>query len=696
MSSNINKNKTKRNYYKIIYIIIIILGTTMKINSDEGMWTLDNLPLQYLNDTYKFKPQKSLLKKIQLSSVRFNDGGSGSFVSKNGLVLTNHHVAMGQLQKISNKKNDYVNSGFLAKSYKEEIKCPDLELNILQDFENVTERIKNFLLNISDSKEIEKKRKEIISIIEKESFEKSGLRSDVVELYHGGEFWLYKYKRYTDIRLVHSPELQLASFGGDSDNFQFPRYALDYAFFRVYENNKPIEVKNYLKWSNKGFKENELLFVSGHPGSTDRQKTLSEILFLRDHSFPEYLKILNEKITYMREYSSRGKEEERKARGSILGMENSIKAIRGEYTALLDSSIIKKIEDNENSLKAYVNNNSELHIKYKNIWDNINTVQEKMIQRKKETYYQKFSGQLPSIALTIIQYDMELDKPNSERFEEFRESSLETMRLHFLTSAPVYKDKDIFTLSRGLLLSKKELGEDNLFTKLALEDKDIDELSKYVIENTKLDNVEYRKELLENRDKIKNSKDPLILWVKKIEPILRKNREWIEKEIENILTTEGGKLSELRFLAYGRNTYPDATFTLRLSIGSAKGYEIDGWKVPSFTTFHGLFERFNGLKENKEFSLSQKIKENINKINLTSKINFCTTHDITGGNSGSPVINKKGEIVGLIFDGNAYSHSLSYVYTDEKARSISVHTEGIEEALKNIYKASKLIEELNE
>jgi len=691
-----NKNKQKRNYYRYIYIIIMILGTTMKINSDEGMWTLDNLPLKYLNETYKFKPSKTFLKNIQLSSVRFNDGGSGSFVSKNGLVLTNHHVAMGQLQKISNKNNDYVNTGFLAKTNKEEIKCPDLELNILINFENVTDKVNSFLINMTDSNDIEKKRKEIISRIEKESYEKYGLRSDVVELYHGGEFWLYKYKRYTDIRLVHSPELQLAAFGGDSDNFQYPRYALDYAFFRVYENDKPIEVKNYLKWSSKGFEENELLFVAGHPGSTDRQKTVSEILFLRDHSFPEYLKILNEKIAFMREYSSRGKEEERKARGSILGMENSIKAIRGEYAALLDSNIIKKIEQNENSLKDYVSNNNELNIKYGNIWKNIKNVQDKMIERKKETYYQKFSGQLPSIALTIIQYDMEIDKPNSERFEEFRDSSLETMRLHFLTSAPVYKDKDIFTLSKGLMISKKELGDENSFIKIALENKDIDELSKYIIENTKLDNLEYRKELLENRDKIKNSKDPLIQWVKKIEPILRKNREWIKKEVESVLTTEGGKLSELRFLAFGRNTYPDATFTLRLSIGSAKPYEIDGWKVPSFTTFNGLLERSDGFKNNKEYTLSPKIYKNRNKLNLSAKINFCSTHDITGGNSGSPVINMKGEIVGLIFDGNAYSHSLSYVYTDEKARSISVHTEGIEEALRNIYSANKLLLELNE
>ena len=246
------------------------------------------------------------------------------------------------------------------------------------------------------------------------------------------------------------------------------------------------------------------------------------------------------------------------------------------------------------------------------------------------------------------------------------------------------------------MISKKELGDENLFIKIALENKEIDELAKYVIENTKLDNIEYRKELLENRDKIKSSKDPLILWVKKIEPILRKNREWVEKEVESILTTEGGKLSELRFLAYGRNTYPDATFTLRLSIGSAKGYEMDGWKVPSFTTFNGLLERSQGFIDNKDYKLSPQIVENKNKINLSAKINFCSTHDITGGNSGSPVINAKGEIVGLIFDGNAYSHSLSYVYTDDKARSISVHTEGIEESLRNIYKANKLLAELNE
>lgn len=681
---------------KLLYIFLFLGGSFMnqKILSDEGMWTLDNLPLDLLESKYKFKPGKLFLQNIQLSSVRFNDGGSGSFVSQEGLVLTNHHVAMGQLQKISKKENDYVKNGFLAKSRDTELKCPDLELNVLVKMKNVTQIIKSYLANLDNREDIEKKRKEITAIIENEAYIKSGLRSDVVELYNGGEFWLYQYKRYTDIRLVHAPEIQAAAFGGDSDNFQFPRYALDYAFFRVYEGNKPIQSKHFLKWNSVGPKKNELLLVSGHPGSTDRQKTLSEIYFLKEHSFPEYIKILTEKITAIREYASKGKEENRRAMAGILSMENSIKAIRGEYEALNDTIIMEKIKSTEANLRKIVSENQELSREYGQIWDRINEVQDKMIEKKKEMYYQNFSGQLPSLALSFVEYYIELQKPNEERYEEFRDSSLESIRLRLLTSAPVYKDKEIFTFSKGLEISQKELGNENEFIRLALDSKSPSTLARELIEHTDLDKLEFRKSLLKNPSLIYTSKDPLLSWMRKLEPIIRKNRRWVETEIENVLTTEGGKLSELKFKLFGRSTYPDATFTLRLSIGTIKPYEMDGWMVPPYTTFYGLFERAESFGHTDEYKISESIKKSTGRLNFKSKINFCTTHDITGGNSGSPVINRKGEIVGLIFDGNAYSHSLSYAYTDEKARALSVHTEGIEEMLKNVYLAESLLKEL--
>lgn len=691
-----NSLRIKELVIKHTILITFLVGTTMKnhLYSDEGMWTLDNLPLEMIKEKYNFAPKENFIKNIQLSSVRFNDGGSGAFVSREGLVLTNHHVAMGQLQKISKKSNDYVKKGFLAETRNQELKCPDLELNILVGMENVTNIIKSYTESAKNLEELEARRKEIKSKIENESYSKTGLRSDIVELYNGGEFWLYQYKRYTDIRLVHSPELQAASFGGDADNFHYPRYSLDYAFFRVYENDKPIQSKNHLKWNSSGPKEGEILFVSGHPGSTDRQKTLSELLFLRDHSFPEYLKILNEKITAMREYASRGKEEKRRAMGSILGMENAIKAIQGEFSSLKDQSVIEMIREKEQQLKQRVLQDKELQEKYGDIWDKISIVQDKMVEKKKEMYYQKFSGQLPSLALSLVEYYIELKKPNEERYEEFRDSSLESMRLRLLTSAPVYKDKEIVTFTKSLELSLRELGTENEFNQTALENQNPKKLSEELISKTSLDNLEFRKSLLKNPEEIMNSKDPLLNWVRKLEPIIRKNRRWVEREVENILTTEGGRLSELRFKLFGRSTYPDATFTLRVSVGTVKSYDIDGWKVPAFTTFHGLYERSLGFGEKNDFSLSEEILKHKDRINPNAKVNFCSTHDITGGNSGSPVINRKGEIVGLIFDGNAYSHSLSYTYSDEKARAVSVHTGGIEELLSKVYKANQLLKEL--
>jgi hypothetical protein len=643
---------------------------------------------------YGKKIPTKLLQKIRLASVRFNDGGSGSFVSPNGLVLTNHHVAMGQLQKLSNSKNDYVKNGFYAKNQKEEIKCPDLELNILVSLENVTEKVTAAYKNKTDLHEIKDLKKEIIAKIEDESQKKTKLRSDVIELYEGGEFWLYRYKKYTDIRLVFAPEIQAAAFGGDLDNFQYPRFCLDFTFFRVYENGKPIVSKDYLKWNSNGPQKEELLFVSGHPGSTDRDKTLQQIVYMRDHYFPETLKIIESKLKLLREFSQKGKDEARIAKNDILGLENSYKALNGEYSSLKDKDFYQKIIEKENNLKADFSKNANLSSEFGDPWKKISDIIDLQIQHKKEIFYYRLSGSIANYGLGIIRYAIEIQKPSEKRYEEFRDSSLDSWKHKFLGKVPIYKNKEMIVLKHSIEQSIANLGKDDKFVKAILQNKTPEKIVQELISKTQLDSPEFRKSLLESKpEEILQNKDPLLQWIIQLEPLFREKRDWIEKEIETPLSIEGGKLAKIKFAMYGKSTYPDATFTLRLAYGKMKGYSVEGFQFPPFTTYHGLLDRAYSF-QGEPFQLSEKIQKNISKINLQVPLNFVSTHDITGGNSGSPVINSKGELVGLIFDGNAYSHSTTYIYSDEKARSVSVHSAGIIESLKNIYRAKNLVQEL--
>lgn len=665
--------------------------------SDEGMWTLDNLPKKQLEEKYNFKITDKWLKNAQLASVRFNDGGSGAFISSQGLVITNHHVAMGQLQKMSSKKNDYVKDGFFANKLSDEIKCPDLELNVLISMEDVTKQVVSASASGDSDKAKNEKRKEEIAKIEKASNEKTKLRSDVVELYDGGEYWLYRYKKYTDVRLVMAPELQAASFGGDPDNFNYPRFALDMAFFRVYENNKPIESKHFFKWSKEGAKEDELVFVFGHPGSTERQKTMSQIHYQKDYSFPEYVKILKHKLKLFREYSEKGKEEKRRAKDYVLGMENSLKAIEGELSGLKDKKILASMQEKEEKLKAIIAEKQELKKEYGEVWSRIESTQNKLIAKHKEFYYRSVGNtRLVNAGLKLVRYATETQKPNEKRYEEYRDSNLESLKFRLLSPAPIYADIEEMALKNTMQLAIENLGKEDEFVKTALDKTTPEALAKKLITETKLGDIAYRKELLAGGiSTIQKSNDPIIQWIIKLDPLLRKDRDWYDDEIESVQAIEGHKLSALKFKVFGKSMYPDATFTLRMSYGQVKGFTDDTTiEVPYKTTFYGLFDRAESFNHKEPFKLSTKILENKSSLQMNKPINFITTNDIVGGNSGSPVVNRKGEYVGLIFDGNSYSHILSYAYTDNKARAVSVHSEGILEALRSIYKMENLVKEI--
>jgi uncharacterized protein (UPF0335 family) len=663
--------------------------------ADEGMWTLDNLPAAQLKERYGFQASQAWLDHVRLASVRFNDGGSGAFVSADGLVLTNHHVALGQLQKVSTQKNDYVKHGFFARSGSEEMKCPDLELNQLVSMENVTDRVLKALDVRSSDRVQNEQRKAEISRIEKESTEKTGLRSDVVELYQGGEYWLYRYKKYTDIRLVMAPEAQAAFYGGDPDNFTYPRYDLDFAFFRVYEDGKPAKPKDFFKWSKAGAKDGELVFVSGHPGSTDRLKTVRQLEYERDYHLPDYLKILNRRRKAFYAYAAAGPEQARRAKDLIFGFENSIKAISGELDGLKDAQLMKRKADQEMALRQSLSKDPKLK-QYADAWDKLARAQDKLQQRHEQLMFRGYMGsKLAGFATTIVRYVVEVEKPNDKRYKEYRDSALESLNFRLYSPAPVYKDLEQAVLADAFQQQLEVLGKDDAHVKAALGGADPKAKAAELVSGTKLDDPAYRKQLITGgRKAVEASKDPMIVWARSFDPAYRELRKWAEDEIESVEALEGNRIAKARFAKYGKSAYPDATFTLRLSFGRVAGYDQGTTKVPYKTTFYGLYDRAASFDNAHPFDLPEKVAKAKDTLDLATPLNFVTTNDIIGGNSGSPVFNKDAEYVGLIFDGNIQSLVGRYAYDDTFNRAVAVHSAGIVEAMRKIYGMDALADEL--
>ncbi|MEW6731636.1 MAG: S46 family peptidase [Acidobacteriota bacterium] len=681
----------------LAFLLILGLGSVslIPVQADEGLWTFDNPPLKQLKERYQFEPTKEWLNHVRLSSARLNDGGSGSFVSPNGLVMTNHHVASGQLAKLSTEQRDLVETGFYARTQAEELRCPDLEINVLVSMDNVTERVQSASRNADDKKANELRKAEIAKI-EKESTEKTGLRSDVIALYGGGEYWLYRFKKYTDIRLVFAPEKQMAFFGGDPDNFTYPRFNLDVTFLRVYENDKPIKSDHYFRWSANGPQENELIFVSGNPGGTDRLQTLAQLEYARDNGNPLTLRVLKRRRDILNRYSTLGAEQQRRALDQIFGIENSIKAITGYQEGLLNPKVMAKKVSEEQELRRRVAENAELQKAYGGAWDQIADAYKKLPAIIKRVSFSNLRGsRLAGIANALVRYASEIQKPNTERLEEYRDSNLESLKFQLLSPAPIYTDMEEFVLANTLQENLEELGANEPAIQTILAGRQPADVAKELIGGTKLTDIEFRKSLLEGgAAAIERSNDPLIQMARKLDPILRGLRRTVEEQIESVEASAGEKIAKARFAVYGKTNYPDATFSLRLSFGKVTGYELGTTYIPYKTTYHGLYDRAASFDNKPPFDLPPRLLAKKNAIDLSTPFNFVCTADIIGGNSGSPVINRNAEIVGLIFDGNIQSLVLQYLYTDETARSVAVHSAGIIEALRNIYDAGSLADEL--
>ncbi|HEY3618482.1 MAG TPA: S46 family peptidase [Candidatus Sulfotelmatobacter sp.] len=666
--------------------------------ADEGMWLYNEPPKDKVKAKYGFELTQPWLDHVRLSSVRFNNGGSGSFVSADGLTFTNHHVGAGCVQQLSTEGHDYIKTGFYARTQAEEAKCPNLELNQLVGIEDVTDKINSGLKAGMSAAEAGQAQRAAMSQVEKDCSTTTGLRCDVVIFYSGQVYNLYKYKKYTDVRLVFAPEFGIAFFGGDPDNFTYPRYDLDITFFRVYENGKPAHVDHHLQWSRAGVKDGDLIFVSGHPGNTGRLLTMAQLEFLRDVQYPASLKLFARRITLLQDFSRQSEENARIAKENIFGLQNSQKAITGYQSGLLDRAIMDSKAADEAKLRAAFKadpKNAGTPDPWEEIAQAIKLQQSIYLELTYLERLRGFSGHLAQTARILVRAAEERPKPNSERMREFRDSALPSLEQQLFSTEPVYKNLDTVLLADSLSEMQDALGKDNPDVQKALQGKTPAEAAKEIIANTKLDDVALRKQLYEGGQAAVNaSTDPLIVTLRAIEPAARAVRKQFDDKVDSVVRRDGTIVAKTRFAQSGFTQPPDATFTLRLSYGAVKGYQENGKAIPFSTNIGGAYEHAAEHNQQPPYNLPESWMKSKANLDLKTPLNFVSTADIIGGNSGSPTVNEKGEVVGIIFDGNIESLPWNFAFSDVQGRAVSVDARGIQEALRKVYGATALADEL--
>jgi hypothetical protein len=682
-------------YFALLALLVGSVFVAGPSQADEGMWTFNNFPKDKLKQKHGVSVDDKWLDHVRLSSARLAQGCSGSFVSPEGLVMTNHHCAVSCIEQLSTAQRDLIKNGYYAKEGKDELRCPELEVNQLAEITDVTARVRSATAGLADQKYNEAEKAEL-SRIEKECATSADVRCDVVTLYRGGIYNLYKYQRFQDVRLVFAPEVSIAFFGGDPDNFNFPRYDLDVTFLRVYREGKPARLDHHLAWSPAGAADGDVTFVSGHPGGTSRQLTVAQLEYLRDVSLPERLLYLAELRGLLTEYQRRGPEQKRTSAGILFGVENGLKALRGRHAALLDKAFFGTLVAAEEKLKAAVARDLQWQKESGAAWAKIAEAQSKLRDiRKPYNLIESGSGfysDLYQHARTLVRAAEERPKPIEKRFREFRDSALPAITQKLFSPAPIYDELEVARLTFSLTKLREELGADDVLVRKVLGKEAPAELAERVVRQSKLKDVAFRKSLWEGGKKaVDASTDPLVRLAKLVDPDARAVRKRYEDTVEAPVKKNGELLAKARFAAEGTSAYPDATFTLRLSYGTVKGWPENGRMVRPITTMLGAFDRATGRPP---FDLPPSWLAARGKLGARTPFNFVTTNDIIGGNSGSPVINKEGEVVGLVFDGNIHSLGGDYGFDETKNRTIAVHSAAIVEALAKIYGADRLVKEL--
>lgn len=682
--------------------LFFLLATVLleaTVHADEGMWLFNRLPTERLEERYHFAPDQKWAERVMRASVRISAGGSGSIVSPRGLVMTNHHVVSGWVQELSTAERNLVEEGFSARSPDEELHLPGAEVLALQEIVDVTDRMRAVTDGISDPAEAEKARRVEIAAIEKESKDATGLHSEVVTLYRGGEFHLYRYRRYDDVRLVFVPETKIAFFGGDTDNFEFPRHCLDVAFIRLWENGEPAHPEKWLHFSDRPVEAGDLIFVSGHPGRTQRLNTVAHLRFYRDVAYPDFLRVLYRREIALQQYSLGGGEAERVARDDLFSIQNSRKAVRGILAGLLHPPILAEKKAAEARLQAAVAASPDLGASVED-WTRIAAAMSAYEDMYNELMMlengRAFWSELAGWARTLVRLAEEIEKPDGERLPEYRESALPRLRARLTAEVPVDPELETAKLTDSLTYLAEMLGADHPLVRLILDGKAPGDRAHELVAGTRLASVERRKELLEGGpEAIRAPKDDAMLELAStVDPFARSLRERHERLVESVLTETYGHIARASFAATGTSVYPDATFTLRLAYGTVAGWTEAGRDIPAFTRIEGAYELYDRFNGEEPYELPESWLRARDKIDGQTHFNFVSTADIIGGNSGSPVINRDAEVVGLIFDGNIHGLVLDISYTEDKARAVAVDASAIVEALQAIYGMESLVKEL--